>query len=117
MMPSYAETIGCRRDHILSYFGEAHEVPCFYCDNCDAGLVKPDDAIRPFPIGAPVTHKSWGPSEVQRYDADRVFVLFESVGYRTLDLGLVEEEGLLTELAWGVWTKQFKDAGSETRGV
>jgi len=96
MMRSYAETEGCRRDHILSYFGEEHEVPCFYCDNCDAGLVKTDDAERPFPIGAPVTHKTWGPGEVQRYDRDRVVVLFESVGYRTLDLTLVEEEGLLT---------------------
>ncbi len=95
MMRSYAETRGCRRDHILSYFGEEHEVPCFYCDNCDAGLVKPDEAERPFPIGAVVTHKAWGPGEVQRYDRDRVVVLFESVGYRTLDLGLVEGEGLL----------------------
>jgi ATP-dependent DNA helicase RecQ len=95
MMRSYAETQGCRRDHILSYFGEEHEVPCFYCDNCDAGLVKPDQAERPFPIGAAVTHKSWGAGEVQRYDRDRVVVLFESVGYRTLDLTLVEEEGLL----------------------
>ena len=96
MMRSYAETQGCRRDHILSYFGEEHEVPCFFCDNCDAGLVHPDEAARPFPIGAPVTHRSWGPGEVQRYDRDRVVVLFESVGYRTLDLGLIEEEGLLT---------------------
>jgi ATP-dependent DNA helicase RecQ len=95
MMRSFAETQGCRRDHILSYFGEEHEVPCFYCDNCDAGLVKPDDAVRPFPIGAVVTHKAWGPGEVQRYDRDRVVVLFESVGYRTLALDLVEEEGLL----------------------
>ena len=95
MMRSYAETEGCRRDHILSYFGEEHEVPCFYCDNCDAGLVKTDEAERPFPIGAPVTHKTWGPGEVQRYDRDRVVVLFEAVGYRTLALSLVEEEGLL----------------------
>jgi ATP-dependent DNA helicase RecQ len=97
MMRSYAETEGCRRDHILSYFGEEHEVPCFYCDNCDAGLVKPDDAVRPFPIGAAVIHKAWGPGEIQRYDRDRVVVLFEAVGYRTLDLKLVEEEGLLEE--------------------
>ena len=93
MMRSYAETQGCRRDHILSYFGEEHEVPCWNCDNCDAGLVKPDDAVRPFPIGAAVTHKSWGAGEVQRYDRDRVVVLFETVGYRTLDLGLVEDKG------------------------
>jgi ATP-dependent DNA helicase RecQ len=97
MVRSYAETEGCRRDHILSYFGEEHAVPCWNCDNCDAGLVHPDDAKRPFPIGAAVTHKSWGPGEVQRYDRDRVVVLFEAVGYRTLALSLVEEEGLL----WG----------------
>jgi ATP-dependent DNA helicase RecQ len=96
MMRSYAETEGCRRDHILSYFGEEHEIPCWNCDNCDAGLVKPDQGERPFPIGAPVTHKSWGAGEVQRYDRDRVVVLFESVGYRTLALSLVEEEGLLS---------------------
>jgi ATP-dependent DNA helicase RecQ len=98
MMRSYAETEGCRRDHILSYFGEEHEIPCWNCDNCDAGLVKPDQAERPFPIGAPVTHKSWGAGEVQRYDRDRVVVLFESVGYRTLALTLVEEEGLLRSI-------------------
>ena len=91
MMRSYAETEGCRRDHILSYFGEEHEVPCFYCDNCDAGLVHADDAERPFPIGAAVTHKTWGAGEVQRYDRDRVVVLFEAVGYRTLALALVKK--------------------------
>jgi ATP-dependent DNA helicase RecQ len=60
--------------------------------------VKPDQGERPFPIGAPVTHKSWGAGEVQRYDRDRVVVLFESVGYRTLALDLVQEEGLLRSI-------------------
>ena len=58
MMRSYAETHGCRRDFILSYFGEEHEVPCGNCDNCDAGLVHADEAERPFPIGAAVTTKA-----------------------------------------------------------
>jgi ATP-dependent DNA helicase RecQ len=39
-----------------------------------------------FEIGATVTHSEWGPGEVQRYDGDRVVVLFESVGYRTLEI-------------------------------
>jgi ATP-dependent DNA helicase RecQ len=96
MMRSYAEHTGCRRDFVLSYFGEEHEPPCGNCDNCDAGLVEPEaDAERPFEIGAAVTHSEWGQGEVQRYDANRVVVLFESVGYRTLDLDLVEEKGLL----------------------
>jgi ATP-dependent DNA helicase RecQ len=96
MMRSYAEHTGCRRDFVLSYFGEDHEAPCGNCDNCDAGLVEPKaDVERPFQIGATVTHNEWGPGEVQRYDGDRVVVLFESVGYRTLGLELVEEKNLL----------------------
>jgi ATP-dependent DNA helicase RecQ len=96
MMRSYAEHGGCRRDFLLSYFGEEHEPPCGNCDNCDAGLVEPDsDADRPFQIGATVTHSEWGPGEVQRYDHARVVVLFESVGYRTLDLEVVTEKNLL----------------------
>jgi ATP-dependent DNA helicase RecQ len=96
MMRSYAEFDGCRRDFVLSYFGEEHEPPCGNCDNCDAGLVRPEANIeRPFEIGATVTHSEWGAGEVQRYDGDRVIVLFESVGYRTLNLELVEEKGLL----------------------
>lgn len=96
MMRSYAEHTGCRRDFVLSYFGEEHEAPCGNCDNCDAGLAKPEPpAERPFAIGATVTHTDWGPGEVQRYDDNRVIVLFESVGYRTLDLDLVTEKNLL----------------------
>jgi ATP-dependent DNA helicase RecQ len=97
MMRSYAETRGCRRDFILSYFGEAHEPPCGYCDNCEAGLVHSEaDVERPFEVGAAVTHKEWGLGEIQRYETDRVIVLFESVGYRTLALDIVEEKNLLT---------------------
>ena len=97
MMRSYAEHGGCRRDFVLSYFGEEHEPPCGNCDNCDAGLVEPEpDADRSFEIGATVTHSEWGQGEVQRYEANRVVVLFESVGYRTLDLDLVAEKELLT---------------------
>ena len=97
MMRSYAEHTGCRRDFVLSYFGEEHEAPCGNCDNCDAGLVEPEGNVeRPFEVGSTVTHSEWGPGEVQRYDNNRVIILFESVGYRTLDLELVEEKGLLT---------------------
>ncbi|HEV2791210.1 MAG TPA: ATP-dependent DNA helicase RecQ [Solirubrobacterales bacterium] len=96
MMRSYAEHEGCRRDFVLSYFGEEHDPPCGNCDNCDAGLVEPEaDVDRPFEIGTAVNHGEWGCGEVQRYDDNRVVVLFESVGYRTLDLELVAERGLL----------------------
>jgi ATP-dependent DNA helicase RecQ len=96
MMRSYAEHDGCRRDFVLSYFGEEHEAPCGNCDNCDAGLVEPEAGVeRPFDVGTAVTHSEWGQGEVQRYEHNRVVVLFESVGYRTLDLDLVAEKSLL----------------------
>jgi len=96
MMRGYAETVGCRRDHVLSYFGEQHEVPCWNCDNCDAGLVSADSQPRPFGIGTRVRHPEWGEGEVQRYDEERVIVLFESVGYKTLGLEIVAAHELLT---------------------
>jgi ATP-dependent DNA helicase RecQ len=37
MIRAYAEHPGCRRQFILSYFGEDYEGPCGNCDNCDAG--------------------------------------------------------------------------------
>jgi ATP-dependent DNA helicase RecQ len=96
MMRSYAEHDGCRRDFVLSYFGEKHKPPCGNCDNCDDGLVEPEaDFERPFEVGACVAHREWGQGEVQRYEGNRVVALFESVGYRTLDLQLVEKKHLL----------------------
>ncbi len=33
-MFGYCETVGCRRQVLLSYFGESLEAPCGNCDNC-----------------------------------------------------------------------------------
>jgi ATP-dependent DNA helicase RecQ len=96
MVRSYTEHTGCRRDYILGYFGEQHDSLCGNCDNCDAGLVAREaEAVRPFSVGSAVIHPKWGPGEVQRYDGDRIITLFDSVGYRTLDLKLVVDNGLL----------------------
>jgi ATP-dependent DNA helicase RecQ len=46
-------------------------------------------------VGASVRHADWGEGVVQRYDGDRVVILFEAVGYRTLSVELVTERGLL----------------------
>jgi ATP-dependent DNA helicase RecQ len=97
MIRSYAETTGCRREFVLSYFGEPFEGPCGYCDNCRAGLVTADEtADEPFALGARVAHPEWGAGVVQRYDDDHaVVVLFDEVGYKTLALEVVLERGLL----------------------
>jgi ATP-dependent DNA helicase RecQ len=97
MMRAYAEHDGCRREFVLSYFGEGYQGPCGNCDNCDAGRGEPAPAgERPSELGSTVTHADWGEGAVQRYDGDQVVVLFETVGYRTLGLELVLERGLLS---------------------
>ena len=95
MMRAYAETTGCRRAFVLSYFGEPFEPPCGNCDNCLAGNVTalPDEL--PFAVGARVVHADWGEGVVQRYEEDALVVLFDTSGYRTLALGVVLERSLL----------------------
>ena len=98
MIRAFAETDGCRREFVLSYFGEPfHGVPCGHCDNCRAGKVTATDpADEPFALGARVVHPQWGEGVVQRYEHDRaVVVLFDDVGYKTLALDVVRERGLL----------------------
>jgi ATP-dependent DNA helicase RecQ len=97
MMRAYAETDGCRRGFVLSYFGEPFDPPCGNCDNCIAGRVAaaPAAADRPFAVGARVAHASFGEGVLQRYDGESVVVLFDDVGYKSLALELVAERGLL----------------------
>ncbi|CAB4908436.1 unannotated protein [freshwater metagenome] len=98
MVRTYAETRDCRREVLLSYFGEAFSGPCGACDNCAAGrsgdeAAEEDD--RPFPVGTAVRHADWGPGVVQRYGGERMTVLFEDAGYRTLGVDLVVDRELL----------------------
>jgi ATP-dependent DNA helicase RecQ len=94
MMRGYAELRDCRRRYLLNYFGEPREEPCGNCDNCAAGL-EVESLSEPFALGARVRHGEWEEGTVQRYEGDKLVVLFDSVGYKTLDVELVEEKGLL----------------------
>ena len=98
MMRGYADTTGCRRQYLLGYFGEQLDEPCGNCDNCSAGLSQQQhtaDADHPFPIDAAVEHAEWGPGLVMRHEDDRIVVLFEEVGYKTLALKAVIDHELL----------------------
>jgi ATP-dependent DNA helicase RecQ len=95
MMRAYAETDGCRRAFILSYFGEPFTPPCGNCDNCLAGRSDTAPEEGPFAVGSRVAHEDWGEGVVQRYDDEAVVVLFDDVGYKTLALDVVLERSLL----------------------
>jgi ATP-dependent DNA helicase RecQ len=122
MARRYAETKGCRRQFLLSYFGEEFPKTCGACDNCErtAGSGTSDttqemstngtaagsadgsaeetahDDDMPFAVDAAVEHVEWGRGSVMGYEDGIVTVLFETVGYKTLSLALVEEKDLLT---------------------
>jgi RecQ family ATP-dependent DNA helicase len=96
MMRGYAETTGCRRRYLLEYFGEPYPGNCGSCDGCTAGPVAAAENDGPFPMHAEVMHTSWGPGTVMRAEPDRITVLFEENGYKTLSLDAVQRDALLT---------------------
>ena len=91
MMRGYAETDTCRRIFVLTYFGEQTHGRCGHCDRCDAGAPTPDASITtgdPFVQGGRVRHAQWGEGTVMRYEQDKIVVLFDAVGYKSLATAL-----------------------------
>ncbi|PRY14517.1 RecQ family ATP-dependent DNA helicase [Kineococcus rhizosphaerae] len=99
MMRALCETAACRRQFLLGYFGEQLDAGCGNCDTCRAGTAREHEAgDEPFAVGSSVEHGDWGAGQVMHYEDDRVTVLFEGVGYRTLALDLVRRDELLHAL-------------------
>jgi len=123
MMRQYAETGQCRGRTLLAYFGEQADAACGHCDNCagtgprvngkkptvstlSTAVSSPellpaaaddlDPAGRPFPVSSAVRHSEWGVGTVMSYERDRMVVLFDEVGYKTLSVPIVRKGGLLT---------------------
>ncbi|HYP45006.1 MAG TPA: RecQ family ATP-dependent DNA helicase [Propionibacteriaceae bacterium] len=96
MMRRYAETMQCRQEFLLGYFGEEGSDPCGNCDNCTAGQASERlPAAGPFEVGEKVRHASFGEGVVMGLDGEQSTVLFADVGYRTLHLPTVVDGGLL----------------------
>ena len=95
MMREYAETSGCRRQRLLGYFGEQLPEPCGNCDTCEAGTARPRPTGGEFAVDTAVRHAQWGRGVVTEVEQDRVTVLFDDAGYRTLSLETVRDKGLL----------------------
>ncbi|WP_324651017.1 RecQ family ATP-dependent DNA helicase [Georgenia sp. H159] len=97
MMRGYAETLACRREFLLGYFGEDYPGPCGNCDTCAAGTAQErgggeDDGLG---MQAEVVHELWGRGTVMHAEEDRLTVFFADEGYKTLSKAVVEEEHLL----------------------
>jgi ATP-dependent DNA helicase RecQ len=96
-MRGFAQTRGCRSQMLLAYFGEDLKNRCGHCDNCVDGVAEElgGPADEPFPVHAHVRHPEWGSGMVMAYEEDRMTVLFDEVGYKTLSVPVVRENALL----------------------
>ena len=103
MMRGYAETSGCRRRFLLGYFGEELDGLCGTCDTCRSGAAgraeeeraEGDRVDGDWPVGAEVHHEVWGDGSVVSDDGDRITVLFDEAGYKTLALEVVADSDVL----------------------
>jgi ATP-dependent DNA helicase RecQ len=98
MIRGYAETHDCRREFLLSYFGETLPGPCGNCDRCDVNTKRPagePGRAAEWPVDTAVRHRQWGSGVVMSVDDDRITVLFDDYGYRTLSLAAIAKTGVL----------------------
>jgi ATP-dependent DNA helicase RecQ len=98
MMRYLAETPHCRGQALVSYFGEHLRSRCGHCDNCADGTVDSiaPTSAEPYPVHSTVRHAEWGDGMVLRYEGERMTVLFDDVGYKTLSVPVVQAQRLLT---------------------
>ncbi|MGE5826826.1 MAG: RecQ family ATP-dependent DNA helicase [Micromonosporaceae bacterium] len=122
MMRRFAESRTCRGQALLAYFGDTSATgPCGHCDSCRRGEGRPTaaaprakarsagpavpaqralavtstDADLPYPLHSTVRHPAWGLGTVLGYEKDKMTVLFDAVGYKTLSVPVVRAQGLL----------------------
>jgi ATP-dependent DNA helicase RecQ len=98
MIRGYAETLECRRQVLLAYFGEDLAEPCGSCDTCTDGTAYEQRRLEQasaFGTNASVRHEEFGAGTVLDDDGEVLTVLFDDVGYKTLSVAVVREQGLL----------------------
>lgn len=106
MMRGYVETGGCRRRYLLGYFGEELPELCGACDTCRSGSAARVEEARAaadeatggaddWHVGQRVRHDAWGEGALVSDDGDRITVLFDEEGYKTLAVEVLARTGAL----------------------
>jgi len=83
---------------LLAYFGEDLAEPCGSCDTCTDGTAYEQRRLEQasaFGTNANVRHEEFGAGTVLDDDGEVLTVLFDDVGYKTLSVAVVREQGLL----------------------
>ncbi len=105
MMRTYAETLGCKRQLLLNYFGDSLAEPCGNCDTCESGSAYRVPAVgragtAAFRRGQRVEHAAWGRGDVVDVGPDRVTIFFDTEGYRVISLHATAHAPVLSAV-WG----------------
>ncbi|MEO9325411.1 RecQ family ATP-dependent DNA helicase [Nocardioides sp. C4-1] len=95
LVREYAGSSRCRTSVLLGYLGQPVD-PCGCCDNCVAGVAG-DEVVDDELGAATIEHPEFGRGTVVETEEDRVTVLFEEAGYKTLLRDIVVDRGLVTD--------------------
>jgi ATP-dependent DNA helicase RecQ len=91
MMRTFVESDACRWSLITGYLGSSELDTCGHCDSC-----RQHGRTRASGNGHErVRHSEFGEGSVVDAEGDRIVVLFDTSGYKTLSRTLVQDEGLL----------------------
>ena len=100
MLAQYLDTSSCRWRFIASYFGADIDGDCGRCDVCERSghaEAHPSEAdpAHGFRTGQEVRHRSFGEGIVEGVDGDRLTVVFDEVGHRSLSAKVLADNDLL----------------------
>ncbi|MEO2104091.1 MAG: RecQ family zinc-binding domain-containing protein [Actinomycetota bacterium] len=100
MLAQYLDTSSCRWRFIASYFGADIDGDCGRCDVCERpghAEAHPSEAdpAHGFRTGQEVRHRSFGEGIVEGVDGDRLTVVFDEVGHRSLSAKVLGDNDLL----------------------
>ena len=95
MMRGYAESADCRAASCSTTSASPSSRRAGTATTARPGIGEDEPSATPFEVGSRVRHADWGDGVVQRYEADKMVVLFDDVGYKTLSVELVVEHELL----------------------